>query len=110
MRHRFQYLAITAATLAVGVPAYAKDGVRVALDSGIIAGSEEAGVLFWKGIPFAAPPVGALRWRAPQPVAPWPDVRQATDYGHDCMQVPFPSDAAPLVFKPRPPNCPNCPR
>lgn len=54
----------------------------------------------WKGIPFAAPPVGDLRWRAPQPVARWSGVRDATDYGSDCMQVPFPSDAAPLGTPP----------
>jgi len=100
MRHRFRYLAVMAATLAISIPAYAQDGVQVTLDSGVVAGSEEAGILSWKGIPFAAPPVGALRWRAPQPVAPWSGVRQATAYGHDCMQVPFPSDAAPLGTAP----------
>jgi para-nitrobenzyl esterase len=57
-------------------------------------------VASWKGIPFAAPPVGQLRWRAPQPAAPWTGVRQAVEYGHDCMQLPFPSDAAPLGTAP----------
>jgi para-nitrobenzyl esterase len=68
----------------------------VTLDSGRIRGSEADGVLSWKGIPFAQPPVGDLRWRAPQPVAPWRGVRATTEYSSDCMQVPFPSDAAPL--------------
>jgi para-nitrobenzyl esterase len=54
----------------------------------------------WKGIPFAAPPVGENRWRAPQPAAKWTGVRDATHYGHDCMQLPFPSDAAPLGTEP----------
>jgi len=73
---------------------------QVTVDTGTLAGTAEDGVESWKGIPFAAPPVGPLRWRAPQPAAHWTGVRQATDYGHDCMQVPFPSDAAPLGTPP----------
>jgi len=60
----------------------------VSIDTGRIQGSTEAGVIAFKGIPFAAPPVGELRWRPPQPVAKWSGVRQATRFGHDCMQVP----------------------
>lgn len=75
-------------------------GKVVAVDSGKLRGDETAGVSSWKGIPFAAPPVGANRWRAPQPPAAWPGVRDATQYGHDCMQLPFPSDAAPLGTTP----------
>ena len=72
----------------------------VKIDSGQIRGTSDDGVLSWKGVPFAAAPVGALRWRAPQPVAAWRTVRDATRYAHDCMQVPFPSDAAPLGTQP----------
>ncbi|GLK42591.1 MULTISPECIES: carboxylesterase/lipase family protein [Novosphingobium] len=68
--------------------------------SGEVRGEVSKGVVSWKGIPFAAPPVGDLRWRAPQPVAAWTGVRPATAYGHDCMQKPFPSDAAPLGTPP----------
>lgn len=70
------------------------------LDSGEVKGAVADGVVAFKGIPFAAPPVGDLRWRAPQPVAAWQGVRDATQYGHDCMQLPFPSDAAPLGTTP----------
>nr|WP_260396570.1 carboxylesterase family protein [Sphingomonas endophytica] len=72
----------------------------VATESGKVAGSTNDGVTSWKAIPFAAPPVGPLRWRAPQPAGRWSGVRQATAYGHDCMQLPFPSDAAPLGTTP----------
>src|SRR6516225_7634296 len=74
--------------------------LQVTIESGKLRGSSTDGVVSFKGIPFAAPPVGQLRWRAPQPVAPWSGVREATSFQSDCMQVPFPSDAAPLGTKP----------
>lgn len=72
----------------------------VATDSGQVRGTIERNVASWKGIPFAAPPLGQLRWRAPQPPAPWRGVRDAVAYSHDCMQEPFPGDAAPLGTPP----------
>lgn len=74
--------------------------LRVDTGSGAVMGAIEDGVASWKGIPFAAPPVGELRWRAPQPAQAWQGVRSASDYGSDCMQEPFPSDAAPLGTPP----------
>jgi para-nitrobenzyl esterase len=72
--------------------------VRVA--EGRLAGVRDGDVVAYKGVPFAAPPVGPLRWRAPQPAATWAGVRDARDYRNDCMQLPFPSDAAPLGTRP----------
>ena len=72
----------------------------VATDLGKVHGQVEDGVASWKGIPFAAPPTGELRWRMPQPAQAWTDVRDATAYRNDCMQLPFPSDAAPLGTPP----------
>ncbi|RDV00618.1 carboxylesterase/lipase family protein [Trinickia dinghuensis] len=56
--------------------------------SGEIMGNapDASGVASYKGIPYAAPPVGPLRWREPQPVQPWTGVRDATQYGHTCWQ------------------------
>lgn len=71
-------------------------GPEVSVTDGRILGSEHQGVDAFKGIPFAAPPVGALRWQPPQPVTAWQGVRPAKDYGKDCLQEPFPGDAAPL--------------
>ncbi|MGF7152575.1 para-nitrobenzyl esterase [Novosphingobium gossypii] len=85
--------AIACAPLAVADPVAGTPG-------GEVRGAQAHGVVSWKGIPFAAPPTGDLRWRAPQPVASWQGVRDATAYGHDCMQKPFPSDAAPLGTPP----------
>jgi para-nitrobenzyl esterase len=85
-------------TLVWTVPVLAQETVTI--DAGKLKGATEAGVTSFKGIPYAAPPVGELRWRPPQPAAKWIGVRQATEYGHDCMQLPFPSDAAPLGTAP----------
>ena len=72
----------------------------VTVTGGKLQGITEHGVEAFKGIPFAAPPVGELRWRAPRPAAPWEGVRSADQFGHDCMQTPFPGDDAPLSVSP----------
>jgi para-nitrobenzyl esterase len=51
--------------------------------------TEKSGIKSFKGIPFAAPPVGELRWKAPQPVANWNGVRKATAFGPRAMQKPI---------------------
>ncbi len=68
--------------------------------SGALQGASEDGVTVFKGVPYAAAPVGENRWRAPQPVAGWSGVRAATSFGHDCAQAPFPPDAAPIETTP----------
>ncbi|MCC6201606.1 MAG: carboxylesterase family protein [Gammaproteobacteria bacterium] len=60
----------------------------VTVTGGTIAGVEQEGILSFKGIPFAAPPVGDLRWRAPAPVKPWTGVKKADAFGAACMQPP----------------------
>jgi len=75
----------------------------VRVDSGPLQGVVEDGVASFKGIPFAAPPVGELRWRPPQPVTPWTGVRQAAEFGPDCMQGRFgPPQAAGVNAAPAP--------
>jgi len=54
---------------------------------GIVEGTIEDGIRIFKGVPFAAPPVGENRWREPQPVQPWEGVRMATEFGDDPMQL-----------------------
>ncbi|EGF91439.1 para-nitrobenzyl esterase [Asticcacaulis biprosthecium C19] len=72
----------------------------VDLATGKVEGVTAAGVESFKGIPYAAPPVGELRWRAPQPAPSWSGVRVADTFGQDCMQTPFGGDAAPLGTTP----------
>lgn len=62
----------------------------VTVEQGQLAGAKTNGVFSFKGIPFAAPPIGELRWAAPQQPADWDGVRHASDYGNDCIQLPFP--------------------
>jgi para-nitrobenzyl esterase len=72
--------------VAAVVPAAIPDPVK--LDTGLVSGipATSADVRIFKGIPFAAPPVGNLRWRAPQPAAHWEGVRKADQFGPRCMQ------------------------
>jgi len=72
----------------------AADTDQVTLDSGIVQGmaGKVPGVRVFEGIPFAAPPVGDLRWREPQPVAHWDGVRMATAFGPRAMQGSIYSD------------------
>jgi para-nitrobenzyl esterase len=70
--------ALLAALQSVGAP------VKVA--QGQLEGTEEQGMRVYRGIPFAAPPVNALRWREPQPAAPWTGVRKADQFGPACAQ------------------------
>src|SRR6185369_8008453 len=98
MRHSIALGGAVAALLAAGPALAAKD--RVTIDTGELQGVVADGVVSFKGIPFAQPPVADLRWKAPQPVAKWSGVRKADAYGPDCMQIPFPGDAAPLGVPP----------
>ena len=83
----------------IGCTAAPETPGMVRVDSGELQGVVEDGVVSYKGIPFAAPPVGDLRWRPPQPVEPWTGVRQAAEFGANCMQgrfgPPRSSDAPP---------------
>src|SRR5579864_2129062 len=61
----------------------------VTVSTGSLRGSALGAGAVFKGIPFAAPPVGDLRWREPMPVKPWSGVRDATNFGAPCAQNPY---------------------
>jgi para-nitrobenzyl esterase len=64
------------------------DPLEVEIDTGVILGVEQAGdVRAWLGVPYAAPPVGELRWKRPQPAAPWDGVLEAYQVGIQCPQT-----------------------
>jgi len=75
-------------TLMVLLPIAAAAPIEVT--GGMIEGAVEDGVRVYKGIPYAAPPVGDLRWKPPQPVEPWDGVRNATEFGPVCPQTEYP--------------------
>lgn len=52
--------------------------------------TDSEGIAVYKGVPYALPPVGERRWRAPEPPASWQGERIATEFGPDCMQQPYP--------------------
>ena len=59
----------------------------VRVDGGSVQGKAWNGSMLFRGIPFAAPPLGELRWKPPQPVIPWKDVRESLDQPASCVQV-----------------------
>ncbi|RYG39726.1 carboxylesterase family protein, partial [bacterium] len=63
-------------------------GPQVRVESGTLEGALDGELRTFKGVPFAAPPVGDLRWREPQPPLPWTGVRSATEFGSRPMQLP----------------------
>ncbi|MGA8030129.1 MAG: carboxylesterase/lipase family protein [Bryobacteraceae bacterium] len=76
----------TSALLFAGMLAFAAD--QVPIDKGLVEGttSSDSKVRIFEGIPFAAPPVGDLRWKEPQPAANWTGVKKAVEFGPRCMQ------------------------
>ncbi len=90
--------------LGVGTAASLQTAPLVRVDSGELQGVVDDGVVSFKGIPFAAPPVGDLRWRPPQPAARWTGVRQAAEFGADCMQGRFGPPPAPGATATRMPS------
>ncbi|TDB61804.1 carboxylesterase/lipase family protein [Arundinibacter roseus] len=73
---------------------YAQSGagappLQVKTANGTLEGVDESGIRAFKGIPFAAPPVGKFRWREPQPVQNWTGVRKAHTFGPRAMQLPL---------------------
>jgi para-nitrobenzyl esterase len=86
--------ALAALALVCVRPAVAQIGT-VSVTGGRIEGVTADGVTSFKGIPYAAPPVGNLRWQAPQPVTPWTDIKKADHFGAECMQATFSRPGAP---------------
>ncbi len=86
--------------LAVGGAAWGM-GPAVAVTGGTVRGMASADGAVFEGIPYAAPPVGKLRWREPQPVVPWTGERDATNYSAACMQSPIGTGVflGPLALK-----------
>ena len=90
-------LLVFALVLAVSGFALSPNGT-IKVDGGLISGTTAEGVRSFKGIPFAAPPVGDLRWKAPQPVIVWQGVRLCDAFGAACPQSSYPQ--ASMYYSP----------
>jgi para-nitrobenzyl esterase len=84
MTNRIAFAALLAlSATALGL---AREPAPAMTEYGLVQGTAEPGLSVYKGIPFAAPPVGGLRWRPPQPASRWDGVRQSTKFGPDPYQ------------------------
>ena len=86
MKHWLRAACVAAAVCTWALPAMA-DITTARVTGGQIQGLVADGIAAFKGIPFAAPPVGALRWKKPQPVVAWAGVKKTTAFAPACMQV-----------------------
>jgi para-nitrobenzyl esterase len=102
--HKPFVIALATAALFSFLVSAAPDTVKI--ETGQIAGTTDNGVRVFKGIPFAAPPVGDLRWQAPQPVAAWKGVRAADAFGAECIQQPYPPSSP--YARPAAPTSEDC--
>ena len=84
--HRALAAVATVLVLGAGAARSADAPTVATIETGQLQGAVKDGVLSFKGIPFAAQPVGDLRWRPPQPAPRWSGVKDATAFGHDCLQ------------------------
>lgn len=70
-----------------GAPSWSQAAAsRVTTRQGVVEGVQEGGLSIWRGIPYAAPPVGPLRWQPPEPAPAWDGVRPARAFGPVCIQ------------------------
>jgi para-nitrobenzyl esterase len=86
--------------LLLAAPASAQSGPVVDAPSGAVRGTTDGGIQAFKGIPYAVPPVGAMRWRPPAPMQRWKTVRDATAFGPACVQ---PQGKSASVYSPAAP-------
>lgn len=78
---------LLACAVALSSSLSAQEPKPVRTDAGLVQGTVENGITIYKGIPFATPPLGDLRWRAPKPHAPWTDVLKADKFAPACLQT-----------------------
>jgi para-nitrobenzyl esterase len=80
---------VVASVTGAGGIARGSDPLLVQVSTGALHGVADVSMNEWRGIPYAAPPVGPLRWRPPAPPASWTGVRDASQFGTHCIQIDF---------------------
>ncbi len=91
MQELFRSLVLVT-VMGVALVSYASPALQVKTDSGVVEGKQDGPVRTFLGIPYAAPPVGDLRWKPPVAPAKWTGVRKATEFGSACVQAPVYDD------------------
>ena len=79
---------------------------RRAIEQGELAGTREGELVVFRGIPYAAPPVGERRWKPPGPAPSWSGIRNAAEFGPACMQPALPPSS--LYYEPFPHTSEDC--
>jgi para-nitrobenzyl esterase len=87
---RFVHVLAALTAICFAAPAFAQQAPIVDAPAGRVRGAAAGDVRIFRGIPYARPPVGQLRWRPPVQLARWPGVRDATQFGAACMQPQSP--------------------
>ena len=88
MKRNFFFLLLLTFTASIAIAQLNGEAPRVKIANGTVEGINESGIKTFKGVPFAAPPVGDLRWKEPQPLKDWTGVRKADKFGPRAMQLP----------------------
>ncbi len=105
--HHFSLCVAAIACLAGAAPAArAADPATLETPAGVLKGRAQGDLLVFKGIPYAAPPVGAARWTPPKPAPRWEGVREATAFGPPCWQPK--SRGGTIYSSPLPPMSEDC--
>ena len=79
------------------LPGKAAFAETVKVEDGLLKGTVKDGLQIYRGIPYAAPPVGDLRWRPPEPAPKWEGGRAADEFGRACVQT----NAGSQICRPR---------
>ena len=74
-------------TILALVSCHSNNSLQIRVEGGLIEGTADEDLAIYKGIPFAAPPIGELRWKAPQPVLPWDGVLETKEFAPSPMQA-----------------------
>lgn len=100
-----KFFSALVATLALSSAVFAQTPAPVRTQAGLVQGTVENGLTVYKGIPFAAPPVGDLRWRAPRPADKWTGVKVADKFAPACIQNQVMNKALGLEEVPTSEDC-----
>src|SRR4249920_778704 len=101
---RLLFAGVSAFALASVMLTAAPDTVTV--DGGRVSGIVTDGVNTYRGIPYAAPPDGELRWKPPAALVPWQGVRDGSKYGAECPQTQYPDGS--VYIRPLQPQSEDC--